>query len=183
VELMGGTLEAQSTPGEGSTFTATVALPRVEDSDVEVFEATPVETVDLSGCRVLLAEDHPTNQKVVQLVLGAVGVDLTIVENGVEAVSRFEAERFDVVLMDMQMPEMDGLTATGRLRSFEYEHDRVRTPVIMLTANALDDHIRASYEAGADLHLPKPIRAELLIDSIARVTRGRRVADEDAAAA
>jgi signal transduction histidine kinase/CheY-like chemotaxis protein len=183
VELMGGALEAQSTPGQGSTFTATVALPRLEDRDGEPAEAAPAEAVDLSGCRVLLAEDHPTNQKVVQLVLGAVGVELTIVENGVEALAVFEAERFDVVLMDMQMPEMDGLTATGRLRALEHDRGGPRTAVIMLTANALDDHIRASYEAGCDLHLPKPIRAELLIDSIARVTRGRRVADDDAAAA
>src|SRR5205085_1295961 len=107
VELMGGVLDAQSEPGKGSTFMAVVPLARAADRDEEPRDAAPVEAIDLTGCRVLLAEDHPTNQKVVQLVLGAVGVDLTIVENGVEALATFEAERFDVVLMDMQMPEMD----------------------------------------------------------------------------
>jgi CheY-like chemotaxis protein len=68
--------------------------------------------------------------------------------------------------MDMQMPELDGLTATALLRQFEREQGLPRTPVIMLTANALDEHMRASHEAGADLHLSKPIHAQALIESI-----------------
>ena len=121
---------------------------------------------DLSGCRILLAEDHPTNQKVVQLILQSVNVELEIVENGQLALDRLMAERFDVVLMDMQMPELDGLSATRRLREFEAAEGLTRTPVIMLTANAMDEHIRAGREAGADQHLSKPIRATALIETI-----------------
>ena len=137
--------------------------------------------VDLAGCRVLLAEDHPTNQKVVQLVLDAVGVDLTIVENGVEALSIFEAERFDVVLMDMQMPELDGLSATSQLRARERADGLPRTPVIMLTANALDEHVRAGREAGADAHLSKPIRADALIEAIVHAMADAQARAEAAA--
>src|SRR6185503_5912473 len=116
--------------------------------------------LDIAGCRVLVAEDHPTNQKVVELILESVGVTPTIVENGQLALDLLKAERFDVVLMDMQMPELDGLAATALLREFERENGLPRTPVIMLTANALDDHVRSGQDAGADLHLSKPIHAQ-----------------------
>ena len=94
------------------------------------------------GVRILLAEDHPTNQKVIQLILEPFGVDLAIVENGRMALERLTAAPVDLVLMDMQMPELDGLCATRGLRALEAESGRPRTPVIMLTANAMDDHVR-----------------------------------------
>ena len=81
------------------------------------------------------------------------GVTPVIVENGQLAIDLLKAERFDVVLMDMQMPELDGLSATAMLRAYERETGLPRTPVIMLTANALDEHVKSSQEAGADLHL------------------------------
>ena len=111
-------------------------------------------------------KDHPSIQMVVELILESVGVIPTIVENGQLAIDLLKTERFDVVLMDMQMPELDGLSATAQLREFERETGAPRTPVIMLPANALDDHIRSSHEAGADLHLSKPIHAQALIESI-----------------
>jgi signal transduction histidine kinase/CheY-like chemotaxis protein len=169
VELMGGAVDVASTPGAGSTFEVRVPLEALEG---EALDAEPgeVEFFDISGVRVLLAEDHPTNQKVVQLVLGSVGVEPVIVENGALALAALKAERFDVVLMDMQMPELDGLAATSQLRAWEREQGLPRTPVIMLTANALDEHVRASHEAGADAHLSKPIRAEALIEAIMAAT-------------
>jgi CheY-like chemotaxis protein len=130
----------------------------------EACDAGPA--MDITGARVLVAEDHPTNQKVVELILESVGVVPTIVENGQLALDLLKAERFDVVLMDMQMPELDGLSATALLRAYEREMGLPRTPVIMLTANALDEHIRSSQDAGADLHLSKPIHAQALIESI-----------------
>lgn len=117
---------------------------------------------------VLLAEDHPTNQKVVRLILEAAGVRLDIVETGLAALERLSVQAYDVVLMDMQMPEMDGLTATRKLRERERATARPRTPVIMLTANALDDHVRSSLEAGADAHLAKPVRADSLLAAVAK---------------
>jgi len=181
VELMGGRIEAQSQPGEGSAFSVLAPLERLAGEAADV-AAQEEQAVDISGARVLLAEDHPTNQKVVQLILDSVGVTPVIVGDGVMALERLDAERFDVVLMDMQMPELDGLSATQQLRARERAHGLPRTPVIMLTANALDDHVRTSLEAGADLHLSKPIRAMALIEAIMQVMSARP-ADGDADAA
>jgi signal transduction histidine kinase/ActR/RegA family two-component response regulator len=166
IELMGGIIEVRSTPGQGSVFMATVPLAAATETTAADAEPDAVEALDITGARVLLAEDHPTNQKVVQLVLESVGVEPVIVENGALALEALKAQPFDVVLMDMQMPELDGLSATSQLRAWEHEHGAPRTPVIMLTANALDEHVRASLEAGADLHLSKPIRADALIEAI-----------------
>ncbi|QUD90712.1 response regulator [Phenylobacterium montanum] len=171
-ELMGGRIDVVSAPGEGSTFEVVLPLARSLPAPVETDEAAE-EEVSLAGRRILLAEDHPTNQKVIQVVLDMFGVDLVIVENGLQAMRRLESQRFDLVLMDMQMPEMDGLSATEALRALERETGQPRTPVIMLTANALDEHVRASLAAGADEHLSKPIRAEALIEAIARAVSGQ----------
>ncbi|HZZ35810.1 MAG TPA: response regulator, partial [Caulobacteraceae bacterium] len=167
-ELMGGAIEVTSVPGAGSTFAFTLPLTRAEA--VEAPSApSPEETFSLDGVRVLLAEDHPTNQRVIQLIVESAGLDLDIVENGALALERLAAQSYDVVLMDMQMPELDGLSATQMLRRREAETGARRTPVIMLTANALDEHVRASRAAGADEHLPKPIRAANLFEAMARV--------------
>ncbi|HEX3699699.1 MAG TPA: ATP-binding protein [Phenylobacterium sp.] len=182
VELMGGHIEVASTPGEGSAFSVFLPLERLEgEAAIEVEDTADV--LDISGARVLLAEDHPTNQKVVQLILESVGVTPLIVENGVEALAALKAGRFDVVLMDMQMPELDGLSATAMLRAHERETGTERTPVIMLTANALDEHIRAGQEAGADAHLSKPIRTLALIEAIMRAMNGGLARDDRSAVA
>lgn len=169
VELMGGRIDVESEAGIGSTFAFAFAfaLPLARAAEATAEPAPcPTESFDITGRRVLLAEDHPTNQKVVQLILQSVGVHPVIVENGALALEALRAERFDVVLMDMQMPELDGLSATALLRDFEQAQGLARTPVIMLTANALDEHVRASHDAGADQHLSKPIRAGALIEAI-----------------
>ncbi len=172
VELMDGTIDVESQPGEGAVFTVLIPLERLE-GEAAVEGPALSQPLDIAGCRVLLAEDHPTNQKVVQLILDSVGVEPVIVENGLLALERLKAERFDVVLMDMQMPELDGLSATAMLRAYELEAGLPRTPVIMLTANALDEHVRASHEAGADMHLSKPIHAIALIESIIEAIAAR----------
>jgi signal transduction histidine kinase/CheY-like chemotaxis protein len=165
VELMGGRIEVASEPGKGSAFA--VHVPLAASSGKAAAEAAEISAdLDISGARVLVAEDHPTNQKVVELILESVGVTPLIVGNGRLALEALKAERFDVVLMDMQMPELDGLSATRQLRAWESEQGQPRTPVVMLTANALDEHIRAGAEAGADGHLSKPIHAQALIEAI-----------------
>ncbi|HEY3949655.1 ATP-binding protein [Phenylobacterium sp.] len=179
IELMGGRIVVKSTPGHGSTFSVYAPLERI-DSEAFAAEAETTQDLDIAGARVLVAEDHPTNQKVVELILESVGVSPVIVENGRLALDLLKTERFDVVLMDMQMPELDGLSATAQLREWERETKTPRTPVIMLTANALDEHVRSSQDAGADLHLSKPIHAQALIESILNAMSAGGAAQPDA---
>jgi CheY-like chemotaxis protein len=116
--------------------------------------------------RILLAEDHPTNQRVVQLILGSAGAEVVTVENGALAVEAVARSRFDVILMDMQMPVMDGLTATREIRLAE--RGGTRTPIIMLSANAMAEHRYEALAAGADLHVAKPVTAASLLAGIAQ---------------
>ncbi|WP_165189577.1 hybrid sensor histidine kinase/response regulator [Caulobacter soli] len=166
VEMMGGEISARSQPGQGSLFRVVLPLPRVQGS---IAKAAP--DVDLEGpgetLRVLLAEDHPVNQKVVQLLLEPYGVRVTTVDNGAQAVEAFERESYDLVLMDMQMPVMDGLAATRAIRNLEIAG--ARTPIIMLSANAMARHRQDALLAGADLHVAKPVTAVALITGIGQV--------------
>ena len=113
---MGGGIEAQSTPGAGRHLHRHPAAAPGSPRRRSRRPPPPPTAEDLPGLQVLLAEDHPTNQRVVRLILEAVGVELTVVDNGALALDAFARQRFDLVLMDMQMPEMDGLTATAELR-------------------------------------------------------------------
>jgi PAS domain S-box-containing protein len=169
-EAMGGTLEAVSEQGKGSAFTLTLALPRARATGADtaaLTSALDAEAAKLArGAKVLLAEDHPTNRKVVSLILESVGVELTVVENGREAVDASAAQDFDVILMDMQMPVMDGLTAVRLIREREQATGASRTPILALTANAMPEHTQASLDAGADGHLSKPIAAAKLVEAV-----------------
>jgi CheY-like chemotaxis protein len=174
-ELMGGRIEAQSSPGEGSTFSVTLPLEHIGAPAAadRTTVAKPATAVPAGGLRILLAEDHPTNQRVVQMIVEASGHRLVIADNGRAALELLQDGGFDVVLMDMQMPEMDGLSATRALRALEGTRGGARTPVIMLTANALEEHVRAGRAAGADAHISKPIRASALLETIAQVLAGQ----------
>jgi len=122
---------------------------------------------------------------VVTLILEPLGVDLLEVENGAEALEAARGAEFDLILMDLQMPVMDGLTAIREIRAFERSHAAPPTPIIALTANAMPDDVSRSLEAGADLHLAKPIRPAALIAAIQAVqhdARSNRSAAEGAAA-
>jgi len=118
---------------------------------------------------VLLAEDHPTNQRVVQLILASQGAEVVIAGDGAQALAAFGTGPFDVVLMDMQMPVMDGLSATRAIRELETRTGRARTPVVMLSANAMPEHREEAAAAGADSHLAKPITAASLLAGIEAV--------------
>ena len=119
-----------------------------------------------SGLRVLVADDNATNRKVLELMLTAAGACPTSVENGQAAVEAWRATPFDVVLMDLRMPVMDGLAAIRAMRAEEQAAGRERTPVVVLSANTAPQDVKASAAAGADGHIGKPIRAEALFATL-----------------
>ncbi|GLK48144.1 hypothetical protein GCM10017620_11170 [Brevundimonas intermedia] len=171
-DMMGGRIAACSTPGVGSRFSVHLPLVRAADPAALAVPAPASAVFDRPQrpLRVLLAEDHPTNQRVVQMILAGPQFELVIAEDGACAVAAFEQERFDLVLMDMQMPVMDGLTATRAIRALEAERAaNAHTPVIMLSANAMAEHRDQAREAGADSHVPKPITAASLLAGIQSV--------------
>ena len=172
VELMEGEISAASQPGVGTTFTVQIPLLRTMTlGDYDHQKSVGAVRTDLvadpsasmARLRILLAEDHPTNQRVAQLILEPAGVDLTIVGNGLEAMNIYKPNRFDLILMDMQMPVMDGLTATRQIRRRELEDGVEPTPIVMLTANAMGEHRIQASEAGADHLIAKPITPESLL--------------------
>ncbi len=174
VEMMGGVISADSRPGEGSVFRVELPLERppvagdsAPDGSVAAGPERPRRAARSGPLRVLLADDHPTNQRVVQLILGSQGAEVVTVADGVEALDAFREGLFDLVLMDMQMPVMDGLAATRAIREHEGARAGTRTPLVMLSANAMAHHRDEALGAGADLHLAKPITAAALLAGIA----------------
>jgi PAS domain S-box-containing protein len=165
VEMMGGEINVALNPLGGSCFT--IVLPAVRAEDVgATCQQVVAEPASLRGLRVLLAEDHPVNQRIVELILGPQEVELVTVDDGAQAVERMAAGDFDLVLMDMQMPVMDGLAATRLIREREAGSGAGRTPIVMLTANALLQHREEAAAAGADVHLSKPITPEKLLGAV-----------------
>jgi len=169
-QMMGGEISASSEPGVGSRFV--VALPLRRGETLAAYDARDEQAAPATSqrferpLRVLLAEDHPTNQRVVQLILASQGAVLVTVGDGVEAVAAFADSAFDVVLMDMQMPRMDGLTATRAIRALEAARGATPTPIVMLSANAMAEHRVEAAAAGANLHVAKPITAANLLTGI-----------------
>jgi CheY-like chemotaxis protein len=124
------------------------------------------DTQPASALKLLVAEDNQTNQLVLQALLSSYENELVFTQNGQEAIEAWQASRYDVILMDMQMPVMDGVTAIRAIRAQEIRENRPRTPIVSLTANALQHQIDAQIDAGADAHAPKPIHLPSLLAAI-----------------
>jgi PAS domain S-box-containing protein len=167
VELMGGRMGVVSQVGEGSTFWFEVSLPACDapahvrlEQQLRAAEQTP-----LTGLRVLVAEDNFVNQKVIRRTLEKWGVEVQIANNGREVLEWLSREPFHLVLMDCQMPEMDGYEATRRIRAYEQPRG-LHMPIIALTANALEGDREKCLECGMDDYLTKPVNPDLLWEKL-----------------
>ena len=177
-EAMGGELLVKSEVGVGSTFTCLVPLQAVSatlDEPENLAERgssahgnapTLQDMPPASALKLLVAEDNQTNQLVLQALLSSDEIELVFTQNGLEALEAWQAARYDAILMDMQMPVMDGITAIRAIRAQEIRENRRRTPIVSLTANALQHQIDAQIDAGADAHAPKPIHLPSLLAAI-----------------
>ena len=172
-ELMDGSISATSQLGSGSRFEARIQLkyadaqkanPRLSASAMsEDLSSLADGSVGPTGLRVLVAEDNPINQKVITFMLEPMGMTPVMAANGREALAFFKIDSFDLILMDMMMPEMDGLAATQAIRAWEKENNLPRTPIAMLSANAMSEHVKAALAAGCDVHIAKPVTPATLV--------------------
>lgn len=159
VEAMGGQLSAVSQLGEGSTFSFEVRLPLSDSTAAPLVD----EVGGLKGqARILVVDDTHANRELFSTILTKLGVQATTVNNGAEALNALRFDTYDLVLMDVQMPVMDGLTATREIRRLEAATDR-RIPIVALTANVQPEQIAHCRAAGMDDHLAKPLQMPLLI--------------------
>jgi signal transduction histidine kinase/ActR/RegA family two-component response regulator len=169
-ELMGGEITVSSVAGVGSTFTVRLALPEAQAAPRRAIQ-TP--TFDLDGATVLIVDDNAVNLTVARAILEAVGVVVVTVDGGHQALARLMVEDFDVVLMDVHMPDMDGIEAVRRIRAGEA--GRVDIPILALTADAMAGDAERLLGQGFDDAHPKPIRPAELLQAVARL--GQRPAE------
>ena len=174
VQLLDGELKVESTPGKGTTFS--MIIPTGDLTGVRLiqgFEETFAQSAsteseaatgaNLNGLRLLLAEDSPDNQDLIRILLEGAGAQVTLAEDGQVAVEKAQTGSFDVVLMDMNMPHLDGYQATRRLRQEGYQQ-----PIIALTASAMMNDVDRCLQAGCDAHLAKPIDRARLFETLAK---------------
>jgi len=181
--LMGGDIAVESREGEGSVFRLELPLPRsAQSAQAPLRSASPAATTPDRALRVLAAEDNATNQLVLRALLEPLGVQLTLVADGAQAVEACSTGAFDLVLMDIQMPVMDGLDATAAIRDQERAAGLPAVPIIALTANAMRHHLEAYAAAGLTAHVAKPIDATLLYAAIESALAGDPSADRADAA-
>ncbi len=144
-----------------------VALGRKEATDRDRLRVTePVVQADLSPLNILLVDDNKNNRMLIQTFLKKTPYTIDTSENGEKAVEKFKSDQYNLVLMDIEMPVMDGYTATGKIREWEAENQQKATPIIALTAHALKEHIQKSLDAGCNAHLTKPIKKADLLAAI-----------------
>jgi PAS domain S-box-containing protein len=165
--LMDGDVEVTSELGEGSVFTARLPLRWLHQRQaVAPASAQPDQATRHGDIKVLAAEDNAMNQLVLKTLLNQAGVEPTLVANGRDCLDAWEAEDWDVILMDVLMPIMDGPTATRMIRAREAATKRTRTPIIALTANAMTHQVTEYLAAGMDGHVSKPIEAGKLFRAL-----------------
>jgi len=182
-------LALKSAAGSAATFVAALDQSAQASSDSLVAapaqSAPPITTAEpaRAPCRILLADDSIDNRLLIRAYLGKTGYGLDEAENGQIAVDKLLSGRYDLVLMDIQMPVMDGFSAVRRIRQWEKENGARRTPIIALTASAFDETVRKATEAGCDSHLGKPLRRSTLMRVIRETAFGDNPNQPESAAA
>jgi CheY-like chemotaxis protein len=155
-QLMNGEITVESEPNSGSKFT--LILPLVKSNQQHLIDTQYQNLIpDFSNVRVLFAEDNAVNQLVIKAMLDKTHCKITLVANGIEALDAVNKQNFDLILLDIQMPEMDGLEACKQMREL-----RIETPIIALTANVMEHDIKSYLEKGFNAHISKPVEAQYL---------------------
>jgi CheY-like chemotaxis protein len=186
VEMMGGTIAVQSRLGEGSSFRVELPLARV--ADAETGEADPSDAADAEPAhaptvRVLAAEDNEVNQLVLKTLLEQIGLAAVVVSNGEEAVEAWTDGAWDIILMDIQMPQMDGLMAAQAIRAKEAAEGRARTPIVAVTANVMSHQVAQYLQAGMDAVVAKPLQLQTLLETMEAALAGQSEAEDQTPAA
>ncbi len=161
VHLLGGEIQVRSTPGQGSTFSFTLQAKRADEADLEEKEPQHKNDKLMPHLDILLVEDNDINQEIALAVLQNMGMHVTLATNGEEAIATFEEGDFDLILMDIQMPVMDGLTAAKRIRQSAHPFAK-RIPIIAMTAHAMTGDKEKSLNAGMNDHITKPLNMDEL---------------------
>ncbi len=165
VERMDGEINLKSEPGKGSKFCFFVSVKKAENMQVSEDSSTDkagAEKKAKRALRILVAEDNPTNRMVIKAILSHAKAEVTFVEDGQEAVKTWQAQPFDLVLMDIQMPHMNGVEATQAIRQIEASEQKPKTPIVAVTANAMPHQRQEYLAAGMDDHVAKPIEPQRL---------------------
>ncbi len=186
VAMMGGRIEVRSVPGAGSAFVvmvpeSTMSAARAEDAAAESARRTPDPAIaSIAGLRVLVVEDNVVNASLVRLLLEREGCVVSNATSGVQALDVLRTHEWDVVLMDCQMPEMDGYAATRYWRRIELIERRPRLPILALTAHAMADDRKRCLDAGMDDYLTKPVKLDALRAVLSRYAAGIAIGSEPA---
>jgi signal transduction histidine kinase len=165
-ELLGGSIAVQSEEGAGSTFTARLRVAPIATDLAPAAAPADVSDAVAGRPRVLLAEDNHTNQIVLSGLLRACGAEPTLVENGLLALEAWAAGDYDLILLDIMMPVMDGVAAAKEIRRLEAKSGRPRTPIVAVSADAMTHQVETYLAAGMDAHLAKPVRPAELISAM-----------------
>lgn len=177
VDQMHGSLDVESEPGKGSTFILRLSLPVGECPANAPDPMEEKRAPDLKGLHLLLAEDNELNAEIAVTLLEEQGAKITAVTNGkeaLEAIQNAAPRTYDAILMDVMMPEMNGLEATRCIRAFEGKGPDEGTPIIAMTANVFADDVKACLDAGMNSHVGKPLDMKILMAEILKYTNRTR---------